>query len=163
MIIIYKYTNKINDKVYIGQTCQTLKERAGNNGYRYRHCLHFYSAICKYGWNSFIPEILEYVEDQALADEREIYYIKLYDSISSGYNIDEGGHIEKKRSEETKRKISKAVSSNKNSRAKEVIVNDIPTGYTIGEYARLLGISQSTLKKWCNKNQNGYSYRKFSK
>lgn len=162
MIIIYKYTNKINQKVYIGQTCQTLRERAGKNGYRYKHCLHFYAAICKYGWENFEPEILEYIADQSIADEREIYYIKQYDSITSGYNIDRGGHKEKCRSEVTKEKISEALKSKNNNRAKEVIVNGIPTGYTIGEYSKVINRSQSTIKTWCKNNKNGYSYRKFN-
>ena len=162
MIIIYKYRNKINNKVYIGQTCQTLNQRAGKNGYRYKHCLHFYAAICKYGWENFEPEILEYIDDQSIADDREIYYIEYYDSKNSGYNIDYGGHIEKNRSEETRKKISESLMSKKNNRAKEVIVNGVPTGCTIGEYAKIINKSQSTLKMWCKENRNGYSYRKFN-
>lgn len=162
MIIIYKYRNKINNKVYIGQTCQTLEERAGKNGYRYNHCLHFYSAICKYGWENFEPEILEYIENQDIADDRETFYIKYYNSIDFGYNIDKGGHIEKRRSEETKKKISESLKSKNNNRSKEVIINGVSTGYTIGEYSKIINRSQSTVRNWCKYHRNGYSYKKFN-
>ena len=107
MVTIYKYTNIINKKVYIGQTRQLLEKRAKYNGSGYQNCVHFYAAIQKYGWESFVPEILEEV-DENKADEREQYYIQLYDSINNGYNIDLGGHIEKHRSITTKQKISEA-------------------------------------------------------
>lgn len=37
---VYVYTNKINGKKYVGQTCQSLEYRA-NNGRGYKRCLHF--------------------------------------------------------------------------------------------------------------------------
>ena len=119
MVTIYKYINLKNGKVYIGQTVQSLEKRAKYNGEGYKHCLHFYSAIQKYGWENFIPEILEVV-DEKIADEREKYYICLYDSVNNGYNIDYGGHIEKSRSEQTRNKISESGKGLKNSRAKNV-------------------------------------------
>lgn len=42
---IYKYTNIINGKIYIGQTCMSLHERAGSNGSNYKGSRHFYNAI----------------------------------------------------------------------------------------------------------------------
>ena len=56
---VYKYTNLINGKVYIGQTKTSLIKRAGSNGERYKGCRHFYLAISKYGWENFIPTILK--------------------------------------------------------------------------------------------------------
>ena len=50
---VYVHINKINNKIYIGQTCQTLERRAGNNGFQYQHSCHFYNAIQKYGWDNF--------------------------------------------------------------------------------------------------------------
>lgn len=37
---VYVYTNKVNGKKYVGQTCQSLEYRA-NNGRGYKRCLHF--------------------------------------------------------------------------------------------------------------------------
>lgn len=90
---IYKYTNSVNGKVYIGQTCKTMEERAQANGHNYRECRRFYAAIKKHSWSSFIPEILETVETVDEANEREVYYINLYNSTDEryGYNLALGG------------------------------------------------------------------------
>lgn len=90
---IYKYTNSSNGKVYIGQTSKTLPERAGSNGRNYIACNRFYAAIKKYGWDAFVPEVLETVETVEEANEREIHYIDLFSSTDEryGYNILAGG------------------------------------------------------------------------
>jgi len=49
---VYKHVNKINGKVYIGQTC-SLETRWSRNGQNYINCPRFYSAIKKYGWDGF--------------------------------------------------------------------------------------------------------------
>ena len=94
MYYIYKYTNSKNGKVYIGQTSKTLEERAQANGRNYRECRLFYSAIKKYSWESFYPEILETVDTVEEANEREMYYIALYRSTDRkyGYNLLPGGN-----------------------------------------------------------------------
>ena len=92
---IYKVTNKINGKIYIGQTIQTVKERW------YRHCgksgiskaelsTHFKRAILKYGKENFLLETIE-VCDSSQLDEREKFYISYYDSYKNGYNSTTGG------------------------------------------------------------------------
>lgn len=92
---IYKVTNKVNNKIYIGQTIQRVQDRW------YRHCgksglpetemkTHFKRAILKYGKENFIVETLETC-DSSLLNEREKYYIKLYDSYRCGYNSTLGG------------------------------------------------------------------------
>lgn len=160
MITIYKYTNTINNKVYIGQTSLALEQRAKKDGKGYIHCKSFYDAILKYGWPSFKLEILEQVDNNSIADEREQFYIKLFNSTNPdfGYNIDFGGCIGKIRAEQTKQKISESGKGLKNSRAKNVCVNGIPINKTIRDYAKEINISENTLKVWCKENKNGYSY-----
>lgn len=106
MYKIYKYTNLINGKVYIGQTKHTLEERA-INGTNYKGSTHFYNAIQKYGWDNFKPEILE--DDLSLgeANQLEEYYISKYNSTNPdiGYNISPGGK-NNKISDKTKKIIS---------------------------------------------------------
>ena len=93
MYTVYKYTSP-SGKVYIGITCRTQKERAGGlHGQRYNSCPAFAHAIQKYGWENFKYEILENGLNEAEAKEKEIYYIKQYDSSNPkhGYNISKGG------------------------------------------------------------------------
>ncbi len=86
---IYKYTNNITGKVYIGQTRQTIENRAQGKGWGYKKCPHFFNAIQKYGWDNFSYEILHDNLDKDDADILEREYIKRYKEQS--YNIDPGG------------------------------------------------------------------------
>lgn len=88
--IIYKHTNKINGKVYIGQTKNAPNIRWQNgNGYKKQE---FYKDIQKFGWDNFEHEILEQNLSSIEADERECYWIKYYNSNNEnlGYNKDSG-------------------------------------------------------------------------
>lgn len=104
MHYIYKHTNKINGKCYIGQT-KNIKSRWRVEGYKY--CRKFYRAIIKYGWINFEHEILKECSSENV-DYWESYYISFYDSIKNGYNLESGGCVNKKVSEETKKLISEA-------------------------------------------------------
>lgn len=90
---VYKHTNKINNKVYIGQTCQKPEYRWGKNGNNYIQCPYFWKAIQKYGWENFQHEILETDIPQNKINEREQFYILQYESYKEdrGYNCSKGG------------------------------------------------------------------------
>ena len=90
---IYMHKNKINGKVYIGQTCQILANRWGSDGRRYKGQI-FYNAIQKYGWDNFEHIILKEGLTQEEANQQEIYYIQLYQSTNKnfGYNVTKGGN-----------------------------------------------------------------------
>lgn len=95
---IYKITNNINQKVYIGQTIRDAKARwkqhkqAMNykNGPQYWN--HLYSAMRLYGLENFTFEVIEECNDSIL-DEREIFWIAKYNSndLDCGYNNTGGG------------------------------------------------------------------------
>lgn len=91
--IIYKITNLINNKVYIGQTERTLKERWKQHRYS-KGCKYLHNAILKYGVENFKIEEIERVPIKDL-DEREIYWISFYNSTDRtvGYNILKGGKL----------------------------------------------------------------------
>lgn len=55
---VYKHTNMVNGKVYIGITMNELNVRFGKNGSNYKECPYFWSAIQKYGWDAFSHELL---------------------------------------------------------------------------------------------------------
>lgn len=88
---IYKYTNKINQKVYIGQTRQSIQHRAMGKGWGYKKCPHFFSAIKKYGWDNFECEILYENLSREDADRLEKEYILYFKNLNICYNIDNGG------------------------------------------------------------------------
>lgn len=90
--IVYVHKNKINNKVYIGQTSDSL-ERRSRGGSGYKSSPHFYHAIQEYGWENFEHFILESNLTSAQADIREKFWIKAFDSTNpdKGYNLTEGG------------------------------------------------------------------------
>lgn len=91
---IYKITNNVNGKIYIGQTIQTVKERF------YQHCatkcsdsvlnMAIHRAIKKYGKSNFTIEVIEEVDKDSLND-REKFWIEYYNSYNNGYNSTRGG------------------------------------------------------------------------
>jgi hypothetical protein len=93
---IYKHTNKINGKVYIGQTCQK-PERRWQNGRGYEGSPKFWPAIQEFGWDNFTHEIIETnIDSQLLANEREQCWIGQCDSYNNGYNASLGGTFEER-------------------------------------------------------------------
>lgn len=110
-MIIYKATNLKNNKVYIGQTINSLEYRRNQH---FKDCKrikyynnYFHNALIKYGISAWKWEILEECNSIEKLNELEIYYIKLYDSTNKekGYNLKYGGKNGGKCSEETKKKI----------------------------------------------------------
>lgn len=91
MIGIYKITNIINNHCYIGQSIDIQTRWRHHKNYPLK-CSHYplYKAFDKYGLNSFTFEILEECNQEEL-NEKEKYYIKLFDSYKNGYNQTEGG------------------------------------------------------------------------
>lgn len=89
---VYKHTNKINGKVYIGMTSTSPEKRWGKDGNGYRGQV-FGRAIQKYGWDNFEHEILINNLSKEDANELEKSFIKLYNATNPnfGYNISEGG------------------------------------------------------------------------
>lgn len=97
MGIIYRATCTVNGKVYVGQTANTLEHRAKQHfgSARYGSPYKFHKAIRKYGEDAFVFDVIEVVRDSEL-NEREMYWIKYYDSYESGYNSTLGGDSERK-------------------------------------------------------------------
>lgn len=85
--VVYIHTNRINGKSYVGITMQDPQDRWGMSGSGYKNQPKFYNAIKKYGWDSFIHQILEEGLSEEEALELETFYIQYYNSIDNGYNV----------------------------------------------------------------------------
>lgn len=98
-MIVYKTTNLINGKTYIGQDSKNNPDYLGSGTIIKR-------AIKKYGKENFKKEILEICTTKQEMDEKEKFWIKNLNSIKNGYNISEGGNgcLGCKQSDETKQK-----------------------------------------------------------
>lgn len=94
MAYIYKITNQINGKIYIGKTLSTIE----NRWREHRHdsikerCRDrpLYRAMNKYGIESFTIEQVEECSPEVV-NEREKYWIEYYGSFKYGYNATTGG------------------------------------------------------------------------
>ncbi len=89
--IIYKHVNKINGKIYIGQTIQDPRRRfrPGKLASAYKSCIAFHNAVTKYGESNFETIFLEENVNESDLISREEHYITKYDSSNpeKGYNI----------------------------------------------------------------------------
>lgn len=112
---IYKISNDINNKIYVGQTKKTIQQRFD------RHCaearwkntknMPIVLAISKYGSHHFRIDILEECPDESpqdYIDSREVHWSQILNTLSpNGYNL-RVGNASGLLSEETRKKISKA-------------------------------------------------------
>lgn len=92
--IIYKITNNINGKVYIGQTIRPFNKRYPGGNISHTCNEHLKSAIKKYGLSNFtIIEIFDVAFSKYELDMKEDFYISLYNSCNRefGYNKQSGG------------------------------------------------------------------------
>ena len=108
--------NKIDGKMYIGQTKLKPEKRFS------QHCaiasntkrnLKLYNAMRKYGIDNFEFSILENDIDEDHLDEREMYFINKYNTLSNGYNHTAGGGGVRgyHHNEESRKKMGIAISN----------------------------------------------------
>lgn len=130
--IIYIITNKVNSRVYIGQTRKSLSERMRHHFSKYETCTKLKEAIEQYGKDNFLYNVLELVPYSEL-NEKETFYIKQYNSIKNGYNIKKGN------SEFKGRKIHSIKSLQKD------IVDDYNTGMNTKDIANKYHIALTSV------------------
>ena len=93
--VIYKATNNINGKLYIGKT-YNFEKRKNEHRYDIDNGLPFHRALKKYGFDNFLWEIIDNADTDKEAREKEVYWINKLNSCihfknSNGYNITIGG------------------------------------------------------------------------
>lgn len=94
---VYIIKSLINEKVYIGFTKHTLKHRLSthfrNSKKKSMVNNKFANAIIKYGRDNFIIDLLFECENKKEALDKEIFFIKKYNSYTNGYNSTLGGEV----------------------------------------------------------------------
>lgn len=154
---IYKFTCKQNGKSYIGQSVNIIKRYISHlNNHKNKklkdYNTKFYRALRKYGFENFNFEILELVDISKL-NEKEIYWIKTFDSFNNGYNSNSGGSL-----------VTEKGSNHPNSKLKDEDVLEIKylllnSNLSQSEIAYKFNITQSSI---CNINMgNKWSHLGF--
>lgn len=164
MGVIYKITNKINGKVYIGQTIQNplvrfRRHKAGN--------FAIGNAIRKYGESNFKLEVIRECRCPAELNVFERLYIKRENSMfPEGYNLMEGGSTKLSDISIEKMKKTKRASNwkpskeqvRKATKARAIPVRCIQTGEVFesaAEAGRHYKISNSHITKQCKNKLKG--------
>ena len=171
MYTIYIHRNKINNKAYIGQTCNDPKKR-WENGSGYKKQPHFYSAINKYGWGNFEHIIWAENLTQDEANHLEELLIALFNTTDHdcGYNDRHGGN-NSKLSEASKRQMSEShkgrFAGSNNPAARKVAQYDKNNNLIkVWDYARqaseVLGIQNTNISACCRgrlKTAGGFMWK----
>lgn len=91
---IYKISNSVNDKVYIGKTLSSIEKRfqehKKDSSRDTENIRPLYRAMNKYGYDCFFVELVEEAPIEHLS-EREQFWIEYYNSYHNGYNATLGG------------------------------------------------------------------------
>jgi group I intron endonuclease len=110
-MIIYKATNKITGKVYVGQTVLTLKKRIKSHldaSRRKDQTIYFSLSLRKYGIENFIFEQIDSAESVDELNDKEQKWIKDLNTLApNGYNLTTGGNQGGSPSNSTRIRMSK--------------------------------------------------------
>lgn len=146
---IYKITNKLNGKVYIGQTINIEKRFDKYKKLQCRRQPKLYNALKLYGIENFIFEILDTADDLSTLDFLEDIYVLCFDSIEHGYNCIPGGRSNRL-SKESILKMSISLTGKRRS-AESKLKQSISSS---GKKRSLLAIQNISKCKKGNKNPN---------
>lgn len=147
--VIYLIKNKINNKMYIGQTVQSFDERYGGNLKKFTHNIHLKNAIDKYGIDNFeIDKEFDVAYSKEELDKLEDMYIKIYQTTDSkfGYNKMFGGSngLHTNETKKKMRDIQKKING-----VKVVCCTNNRVFDTIAEASREYSVSQSEIISCC--------------
>jgi len=98
--------NKINGKIYIGQTIRPIETRIEEHRKKRSRCAAIYNAIQYHGWENFEKDWYE-CPDEDLNFDEELLVREMGTLAPDGYNIREGGGSRGKHSEESIQKMRK--------------------------------------------------------
>lgn len=167
-MIIYKATNLINGKIYVGQTTLQLEKRAMNHYVCAKYeCksdsnrvpTYFHKALMKYGFSNFKFEVLEEVSSLQELNEKEAYWIEELDTTNRviGYNLMTGGKSGLKPNS-TRKKIS---DKKKTDWEKPELRNRMRMGLEMATQAWKEKCANSLVEFICPVCKKSYSLRKY--
>ena len=154
---IYKFTNTVNNKVYIGQTIQKPTQRF------YEHCnggYKLYKAIKKYGKEKFTFEVIDNAKTLEELNIKEEKYIAKYNSIKQGYNIRQGGNNKTHNKESIKkmRKSQRETHARRRAEGRDTFVKTRKTAgwlWSDGQKDKLKGLNTWSKGSKMPYNHNG--------
>lgn len=136
-IYIYKITNDLNGKVYIGQTIRPVEKRFRRHILDALHCkidTHFARAIQKYGEEHFSWEIIDTAESAEELNDKEVFWINYYDACHQGYNTSPGGYAcggntyaNLDNIEQVKEKLAHTKRGGRNPMSRKVVITHLPS------------------------------------
>ena len=165
---IYMHKNKINNKVYVGITCQKTNYRWGA-GSGYRQQPKFYNAIKKYGWDNFEHIILFENLTFEEAKQKEIEMIDKHNAFTKkyGYNATKGGDGSNgvPCSEKTKKKISNANKGHKFTNEAKKKISESLKGRKVHNSLKVLCIETGIIYNSMHiaEKETGAKYKNISK
>lgn len=144
MINVYRIINKLNGKMYVGQTEKPIETRFREHLKPSNQSRKIKEAISEYGSSNFDIELLEQCETRDMAWNREQYWIKELNTLSpNGYNLASGGN-HPFLCEETRIRIGVSQLGNKHT-----------SGYKLTE-ERKRQISESSKRMWEEEGRHEY-------
>jgi GIY-YIG catalytic domain len=161
--IIYKLTNKVTKKCYVGKTTQTLRERLTGHLSNYTKCNYVGASLKKHGISNFIVEEVYTSFTKNDLAEKEEYFIKLNNSVApSGYNILNGSKVVK--NSKTHKQLKLASESNLGwARVRPIKAYNVHTGKSyffsrIVDAVKKTGLSKSIIEKNISFNRVSKGY-----
>ncbi len=137
---IYKITNQLNNKCYIGQSVHIYKRWTDHKTSAKNENTPLYLAMRKYGIENFSFEIIEECDPSQL-NEKEIYWIKYQNSYYKGYNQTIGGEGNIKEDTELvlniKKELKETEETQKNIAKKYGVSEEMVQGINTGRYWQL--------------------------
>lgn len=138
MAYIYKITNKLNNKIYIGQTIRTVEKRWKQHLYCYERLNsnnYLYNAMKKHGVENFTIEELEECKDEDRFKRETCYIIKYNSMYPNGYNL-----------------ILSQNSSDYPLELIELMLNDWDNGFCFNEIAKKWKLNEKTVSEYLKKH-----------
>ncbi len=172
-MFIYKITNILNNKIYVGQTTKSIESRWKGHINTMKVCPnknHLYLSMLKHGLSNFKIEVLEECLTRCELNFLERYYIKFYNSVNNkyGYNRSEGGQYNSLSHDGRQRLIDVNKKLWSNPEYKQMMIQKLKDSqkHVVRPYPKHLfsaEVREKALKNSIGKNPKGEEHRNYKK